>query len=555
MHDPRLSQRELSEEYSSSGGAARRVPEAEQISDEAGMFRIDAPHQLGDGATQERNNSGSDQGARPDLLTEAFRGASPSPEDQVEDRFFAQVDQIRGYLTNKQKELEQREQRLLTQLAQLDQEQRSVRMWIAQSEEELNGRQEEFDRRDRELSQRESRCRQIEAEVEEERIELLQSRAELETRAERVEQSERRLELDLSTIRAQKEEEWEAERLAMVAEIEQHRRLLEDEHQDYQAAQARLEAEMHQERQLLENRVRFQLDHLDKMRHEMEEHQREFLITQQGLLNRNQRERGQLDLQKHQMLKFRDLLEERERSLERSWDSLHKTRKAFLDNCQEVQGRIDLDQRGLAREHELRQAELGRQHQMLTAHAENLEARHQRLEELRVELEGTHRQLLEMRVAIEESTAQLAQALGEAGARERIDQSRRGISEFYQKSQESLLLQRREIEQLRAGLQQQREEFLKEREMMTDWVKERDDLLKLRETTLRKGEEDLSAREVTWQKLREFWQMEKLQAERVIRDLLRQLEEKYLGPDLNVSRRRLAEADFPGEEEESSQKG
>ncbi len=142
MHDPRLSQRELSEEYSSSGGAARRVPEAEQISDEAGMFRIDAPHQLGDGATQERNNSGSDQGARPDLLTEAFRGASPSPEDQVEDRFFAQVDQIRGYLTNKQKELEQREQRLLTQLAQLDQEQRSVRMWIAQSEEELNGRQE-----------------------------------------------------------------------------------------------------------------------------------------------------------------------------------------------------------------------------------------------------------------------------------------------------------------------------------------------------------------------------------------------------------------------------
>jgi len=530
MQDPRISSRELSEGRTSTSGSARHIPDAERILDESGSFRIDSPHQLGDGDPSA--NASADATAnqdRPDLLRESFQGSHPSPDDVVEERFFAQVDQIREYLSNKQKELEQREQRLLTQLAQLDQEQRSVRMWIAQSEEELNERQEAFDRRDLELSQRESRCRQIEAEVEEERIELLQSRAELETRTERVEHAERRLEQDLGTIREQKEREWEADRLSMEAEIDQKRRHLEAEHQDYREAQSRLEEELQQERQLLENRVRFQLDHLDKMRHEMEEHQREFLITQQGLANRNLRERQQLELQKHQMLRFRELLEEREQSLDRSWDSLHKTRKAFLDNCHEVQERLDLEQRGLAREHELRQAELQRQHQMLTAHAENLEARHLRLEELRLELEGTHRQLLEMRVAIEESTAQLAQAIGEAGARERIDQSRRSISEFYHKSQESLLGQRREIEQLRAGLQHQREEFLKERELMTDWVKERDDLLKLREVSLRKGEEDLTSRETAWQKLREFWQSEKLQAERVIRDLLRQLEEKEAG--------------------------
>ncbi|MCA9093870.1 MAG: hypothetical protein KDA68_10310, partial [Planctomycetaceae bacterium] len=58
---------------------------------------------------------------------------------------------------------------------------------------------------------------------------------------------------------------------------------------------------------------------------------------------------------------------------------------------------------------------------------------------------------------------------------------------------------------------------------------ERDDMIKLREVSLRKGEEDLTSRETAWQKLREFWQSEKLQAERVIRDLLRQLEEKEAG--------------------------
>ena len=541
MQDPRISSRELSEGRPSESGSARSVPDAERIIDESSSFRIDSPHQLGDGdpTTSGSIDSAANQN-RPDLLRESFQGSNPTPDDVVEERFFAQVDQIREYLSNKQKELEQREQRLLTQLAQLDQEQRSVRMWISQSEEELNERQGEFERRERELSQRESRCRQIEAEVEAERIELLQSRAELETRTERVEHAERRLELDLGTIRAQKEEEWEVQRLEMEAGIEQKRKLLEAEHQDFRAAQQRLEAEMQQERQLLENRVRFQLDHLDKMRHEMEEHQREFLITQQGLSNRNRRGGEQIEMRKRQMLRFRELLEEREQSLERSWDSLHKTRKAFLDNCREVQGRLDLEQRGLAREHELRQAELQRQHQMLTAHAENLEARHLRLDELRIELEGTHRQLLEMRVAIEESTAQLAQALGEAGAKERIDQARRGISEFYQKSQESLLGQRREIEQLRAGLQHQREEFLKERELMTDWVKERDDLLKLREVSLRRGEEDLTMRETAWQKLREFWQTEKLQAERVIRDLLRQLEEQEVEPEVGGRMR-----DFP----------
>lgn len=538
MHDPRLAERKSGEERTHSPHDVSRAQSAssEQPTDSYGSFRIDAAHQTGDSVSMPTETD------RPDLLTQPYRGSQPSADELQEDRVYAQAQQIAEYLRSKQKELEQREQRLLTQLAQLDQEQRSVRMWITQSEEELNDRRLEVEQREREMMQRESRCRQIEAEVEADKLELLQSRAELEIRYERVELAERRLEADLETIRARKEQEWEAHREEMQAAIEERRAQLESEHRDYRTAQELREAEMRQERQLLENRVRFQLEHLEKMRHEIEEQQREFLITQQGLITRNQRDREQLLLQKRQMQQFRTHLLQHEESLERSWESLHKTRKAFLDNCQEAQGRLDLEQRGLAREHELRQAELQRQHQLLTAHAENLEARHQRLEELRAELEGTHRQLLEMRVAIEESTAQLAQAIGETGAKERIEQARRGISEFYQKSQDSLLSQRREIEQMRLGLAQQREEFLREREMMTEWVKERDDLLKLREISLRKGEEDLNTREGAWQRLREFWQSEKLQAERIIRDLLRQLEGKTAG------RERLSPQDFHTEE-------
>jgi hypothetical protein len=86
--------------------------------------------------------------------------------------------------------------------------------------------------------------------------------------------------------------------------------------------------------------------------------------------------------------------------------------------------------------------------------------------------------------------------------------------------------QRQELEQMHARQARQRDEFLQEREALVEWVSRQEEQLSAREQELRRQKDALDASEQASRDAATQWTRERLQAETVIRDLLRQLGER-----------------------------
>jgi len=168
-------------------------------------------------------------------------------------------------------------------------------------------------------------------------------------------------------------------------------------------------------------------------------------------------------------------------------------------------------------------ADLRRQQDMLTLHAQNLEGRRERLDNLRAELEETHRTTLERRMAIEEAWAQLTQACGAEVAQQRLDQAQQQLSGHYRGLREALIEQRRELDEMRLVFQTQRDDVRSEQQTLSDWAATQERKLRARESDLQTQAEQLNVRESAWRAASQRWINEKIEAEAVIRDLLEQL--------------------------------
>ena len=101
----------------------------------------------------------------------------------------------------------------------------------------------------------------------------------------------------------------------------------------------------------------------------------------------------------------------------------------------------------------------------------------------------------------------------------------RGFAEHYRQFQDALEQQPAELIEARNRLQQQRDELRDEQNQLADWMAERDERLRLWEDELRRDAEAVNTREAAWREIRDHWMHEKLEAETIIRDLLRQLAE------------------------------
>jgi hypothetical protein len=131
-----------------------------------------------------------------------------------------------------------------------------------------------------------------------------------------------------------------------------------------------------------------------------------------------------------------------------------------------------------------------------------------------------------MRLAVEESCAQLMQTAGAEVTKQRLEEARRVLAEYYRHTRDSLIGQRQEIEQWQLRQLQHRQEFHDERQALADWVGRQEQQLAQREQALAHERASLEAREQSWRTAADRWTQEKLQAESVIRDLLRQLAER-----------------------------
>jgi hypothetical protein len=373
----------------------------------------------------------------------------------------------------------------------------------------------------------------------------LAARKSLTAEREKLEADRRRFSEELGELKRIQIEEIERERACVRDEIESSRRELdavrnrieEDLKQRVEAREQSLRDEqkkledqhreqlgrLEQERNLLENRLRFQQEHLQKARQEVEAAQNELRRQHQADRTDLEEREAAWRLRYEQLTHVRALVEEREQSLGRE-QSLEAERRQTLEA--ELKGREE----ELARESEAwtrlrqeREAELERRETLVAAESDRLDKRRERLENLRAELEETHRATLEMRMAIEEVWAQLSEAAGADTANRRVAETQRRLEDDTQQSRETIERERKELGLLQSAVQSQRHELASEIQEAAIGAKERREEADRQSRALDESAAALRTREEQLHALREQWLTEKIEVERIIRGLLIQL--------------------------------
>lgn len=522
----------------------------------------------------------------------------------------SQAGDIAKYLKTQFAELNRREQLLNSQLNELDNERRKIRMWVGQIEAQYDEREESVREKETELIRKVVECEKLAKTVQSEQEKVFESQDALEQEriamrdevllefAEQQESIEQqRLELNSERSRIREEvlaslatqrtelihdqEEWAGKKQAELNQLKKEREIHETtiqkveaelasdkekfelevktqqteqeskhqaetealesrqrdfvirseeiEHQlkiqreDLEREYGSREEEFDQKRTLIENRIKFQENHLLRLRNQIEQDQHEFQRQQQ--IHQQQHEQNERIhiLRMNQLDRFRGLLQQREESLSKE-RSLHTELHRSVEHYELTQKQRLSDEYELwHKERDAQKAELRRQQDMLSLHAENLERRRERLDTLRAEVEETHRGTLEMRLALEEGWAQLTQVEGEEAARARLEKAREALASHYRQLRETLSAERQDLDHSQELFHRHRDEFRQERQDLSEWASERDEQLRLRSEQLRFEADQLAIRDAAWDQKQEVWLQEKVQAEQIIRDLLQQL--------------------------------
>jgi len=434
-------------------------------------------------------------------------------DDENFDRFALETGQIAAHLRQQYADIDRREQRLHIQMSQVDQARREQRMWAQELEAGLEEREFAIARQETAISQRADACLKLEGELKDLHETLLRERHALNVERDQLILDREEQARALETSQHEQQRELERLRADLIAEHDQ------------------AESDLKQQSILLNNRQRFQQDHLQRTMQEFEATQNAARREHQLAQTRDEESRTQVLLHRRQLDRQRDLLDERQQSIERERQMLFKERRAMEDRLAQETEQLRTDRAAWETERDSQKADLRRQQDMLALHADNLETRRQRLDRLRAELEETNRQTLELRLAVEEAAAELMQTAGSEATKRRIDEAHAILGEYYRHTRESLLEQRQELDQAFVRMQQQREEFRSERQLLVEWIGKQEEQLAAREQILASEREAIDRLENEWRSTAERLTNEKLQAESVIRDLLGQLSEHERAAD------------------------
>lgn len=599
--------------------AAPEAEDSHRLPAPAGIQRrVDTPHHPA-ASDPEDDSSFSDekQAALEESLAHAAgagetqsEGASESGTSLTGAELLNQAGEIANYLKTQFAEISRREQTLNSQLSEIDNERRKIRMWVTQIEEQYDEREAGIRDKETELIRKAVECEKLAKTVQREQEKVFEAQDRLEQERSEMRdlilmefaeqrESQERQRLDLINERKrireevletlseqrreleQEQEEWRGVRQTELNHLQRERELHEEtirkveaelesrkekfelelktrqadweskrhaeeealatrerdfvirseeiEHQltiqreDLEREYGSREDQFDQKRTLIENRIKFQENHLLRLRNQVEQEQHDFQRQQQIQQQQHEQNERIHVLRMKQLDRFRDLLQQREQSLSKE-RALHTELRRSVERYEQNQKQRMTDEyEAWHKERESQKAELRRQHDMLALHAENLERRRERLDTLRAEVEETHRGTLEMRLALEEGWAQLTQAEGEEAARLRLEKAREALASHYRQLRESLAVERQELDHSQELFHRHRDEFREERQALSEWIAERDEQLRLRSEQLRFEAEQLTTRDAAWGQKRELWLQEKVQAEQIIRDLLQQL--------------------------------
>ena len=340
--------------------------------------------------------------------------------------------------------------------------------------------------------------------------------AELRQQRDKLDAERQRAELELNELRQRAWEESDQLRI-------EHDRRLQAERQQLIDEQQHVEIELRKQQALLESRTRFQQDHLTRSREEVERAQDVFRVEYQ---RSRQRLESLVEVQRRQarhIERRRAIVEEYGESVRRQQDTLSRLQSSLEASAANERQRLATDRQAWELKVQTQWSENRRQSDMITLHAENLEARRLRLDRLREDLEEKHRGLLETQMAVDEGWAQLGQVTGDENAAVRVEKARETLSDYYRMLRDGLQSQTREFDEQRQLFEQQKSEFRSEQQSFTDWIAQREQHLRRQEEQLQTQLAQLTDQEASWQRARDVWLTERLEAERIIRQLLSEL--------------------------------
>ena len=131
--------------------------------------RVDPAHAVNRPAEAHSESPGAQAQVETDTPQRAVAAALPQQEQEL----FVQASQLADHLRTQFAELERREQSLSEQLALLDKERRSVRLWVHQFEEELQEREAGLTAKETGFAQKLAECQGLVGELEEQEKALL----------------------------------------------------------------------------------------------------------------------------------------------------------------------------------------------------------------------------------------------------------------------------------------------------------------------------------------------------------------------------------------------
>ncbi|QDT52511.1 hypothetical protein Pan44_05230 [Caulifigura coniformis] len=414
-----------------------------------------------------------------------------------------QATRLMEHLRKQLEELDRREANLNRQLIAFDNERRSLRLLAQQLETESAQREQQLAAREEEVLNRESACDSRTTELDSTEQQLNEVRTALEAeRAELRERLEEELSAERDGLRVEREE-----LDARAVDLESREAALEQGHVD------------------LDKRTRLHEDHLARLRSE--------ISAERARLERETATRrvwaSEVEhvnaLRLRQIRKLRSLLERREASLVSEAELVREQHDAATQDVARQREQVVQDQEQLAQAIEDHARDVERHQEMLNLQAENLEGRRLRLDRLRDELDQERQETLESRLVVDQVYSQTVHALDVAAAQERVQAARTKLFDHYRDLRESLTRRRQECEQAQRQLIERRDGFQAERDEQLQRVAEREEHLAGRQLAMANQAEDFSRRESQFAAARERWRQDRLEAERVIRTLLRELEQ------------------------------
>jgi len=462
-----------------------------------------------------------------------------------------------GYRQELQAELHQDRAELQASSAQLDERQnRLAELEVTLEKDRAEFRESQETARvllDEELTRRRA---EVESQIEADRSRMVEEVNEaavtqqLRSQREQLEKERRRFRQDIEEWEQKKkqetvefrrrQEQFDAERRQTEQEIDELRRGVWDEidaerveHQTRLLNETRRanekweqsQEENTRQRAIEESRIRFQQDHLQRLRDEIETAQNQLRVEYQKSRRRLEEMLEIQRLRDRQLNRRREMYLHLEHSLARRQDTVAQLQHAVESHSMRERERLGAERKSWELKLQSQNAENRRQADLVALHAEDLEKRRSRLDALRTEIEARHSKLLETQLAVDETWAQLSQVTGDDRVQERVAQSRTELSEYSASLRESFVTQQAEVQAACEQLESQRLELQRERQQLTEVFDDQEQHFRRRENSLTDQLVQVEQQEADWRETRDAWFQERLQSEQTIHNLLAELSE------------------------------